>query len=239
MAKKNVNVEHDELENVNEALSRSERWIEENQKVLTISISVVVLVVLAVMAVYQWGIKPARVDASNDNAKCEAYFMQAEQMTMAGDATKAADLYKKALEGDDADCVGFLAVAEDYHNQQAELAALYAGICYAELGQWEDAKEYLSKFSADDVNIDDAAKMRLGDVYVELEDLAKAAELFEAAAKGENELLAPIALMKAGRVYLKLEDKAKARKAFETVKSEYVASQEAQEADKYLSMCAE
>lgn len=239
MAKKNVKIEHDELEDVNEALSRSERWIEENQKVLTIAISAIVLVVLVVMACFQWVVKPARVEASNDNAKAEMYFKQANDLTMAGDSVKAAELYKKALEGDDADCVGFLSVVESYHNQQAELAALYAGICYAELGQWDEAKEYIEKFDASDVNIDDAAKMRLGDICVELGDLEKAAAQFEKAASGKNEYVAPIALMKAGRVYLKLGDKAAALKVFETVKTEYVYSEQAQDVDKYISMCAE
>lgn len=239
MAKKNVKVEHDELENVNEALSRSERWIEENQKVLTIAVSVIVVIILGVMAVNQWVIKPKAEEAHNDNAKAEAYFSQAMQLSMSGNEQGAADLYKKALEGDDAECVGFLEVADSYHNQPAKLAALYAGICYAELGQWDEAKEYLSKFDASDETIAPAAQMRLGDVYVELGELDKAAKAFEHAAKSDNDIVAPIALMKAGRVYLKLEDKHAAEAVFQQVKTLYPASQDAQEADKYLQMCAE
>ena len=81
--------------------------------------------------------------------------------------------------------------------------------------------------------------MRLGDVYVELDQLDKAAEAFEKAAESENEMIAPMALSKAARVYLKLEDKASARRVLETIKTQYPGTQEANEAEKYLPMCAE
>lgn len=237
MAKKKVTKQDQELEQVNEALSRSGQWIEENQTMLTIVVGAVVAIILAVMAINQWVIKPNQEAASNDNAAAETIFAQAEQAALQGDTAKAKELFTKALNGDDADCVGFLEVADNYHNQQAELAALYAGICYAELGQMEEAAEYIAKFSASDITAGDAAQMRLGDVYVELKELEKAAQAFEKAAEGENEVIAPVALMKAGRVYLKLDNKEAAKKVFETVKTKYLNSQEAQEVEKYLPMC--
>ncbi len=239
MAKKKLSKQDEQLESVNEALSRSERWIEENQKMLTIVVTAVVVVVFAVIAVNQWVIKPNKVAASNDNAPAQVYFEQAQQAVMQGDTAKAAENFRKALEGDDADCVGFLEVADNYSNQEAELAALYAGLCYAELGQNEEAAEYLSRFSAKDITVAPAVAMRLGDVYVELDQLDKAAEAFEKAAESENEMIAPMALSKAARVYLKLEDKASARRVLETIKTQYPGTQEANEADKYLPMCAE
>lgn len=84
MAKKKLTKQDEQLESVNEALSRSERWIEENQKMLTIVVTAIVVVVFAVIAVNQWVIKPNKVAASNDNAQAEAYFEQAEQACAAG-----------------------------------------------------------------------------------------------------------------------------------------------------------
>lgn len=239
MAKKKVTKQDEQLESVNEALSRSEQWIEENQKMLTIVVSVIVAVVFAVIAINQWVIKPNAIAASNENAQAEVYFQQAEQAALQGDTAKAAEMYRKALEGDEADCIGFVEVADNYSNQQAELAALYAGICYAELGQFDEAAEYLQKFSAKDVTVGPAATMRLGDVYVELGDLEKAAQAFEKAAEADNEMIAPLAMLKAARVYLKLEDKASAKRVLEALKKQYPGTQEAAEADKYLPMCAE
>ena len=149
---------------------------------------------------------------------------------MAGD-------FDKALNGDDAECLGFEQIAEDYSlYQQGKLAALYAGICYFEKGEYEDAARWLKKFNAEDLNIAPAARMLLGDAYVELEEYGKAAKAFETAAKSGNEMMAPMSLKKAGLVYLKEGKNAKAKKAFETIKNDYPASNEAQDIDKYIAI---
>ena len=149
---------------------------------------------------------------------------------MAGD-------FEKALHGDDAECVGFEQIADDYSwYQTGKLAALYAGICYYQVGEYEDAAKYLKKFSAKDLTIDPAASQLLGDAYVELGEYGKATAAFEAAAKSGNELIAPMSLKKAGIVYLEQGDKRAAKKAFEQVKADYPASTEAQDIDKYIAI---
>ena len=133
--------------------------------------------------------------------------------------------------------IGFEAIADEYsHYQQGELAALYAGICYFEKGEYEEAAKYLKKFDADDVNIDPAAHQLLGDAYVELQEYGKAAKAFEAAAESGNNVIAPMSLKKAGLVYLHEGQNAKALKAFEAIKVDYPASAEAQDIDKYIAI---
>ena len=168
-------------------------------------------------------IKPKAVEVSNENAKAVTYFMQGD--------------WEKALNGDDAECLGFQAIADEYKCYQGgKLAALYAGVCYYQLGQYEDATAYLSKFSADDLTIEPAALQLLGDAYVQMDDYAKAAKAFESAAKSGNDIIAPMSLKKAGLVYLELGNKAAAKKAFETIKSDYPASTEAQDIEKYIAI---
>jgi tetratricopeptide (TPR) repeat protein len=116
------------------------------------------------------------------------------------------------------------------------LAALYAGICYYQLGQYEDAAVYLAKFSANDLSVEPAALQLLGDAYVQLEEYGKAAKAFEAAAKSGNDLIAPMSLKKAGFVYLEMGNKVAAKKAFETIKADYPASVEAQDIEKYIAI---
>ena len=145
--------------------------------------------------------------------------------------------YAKALNGDEADCLGFQTIADDYKCYQGgKLAALYAGVCYYQLGQYEDAAAYLSKFSADDLTIEPAALQLLGDAYVQLEEYGKAAKAFEAAAKSGNDIIAPMSLKKAGFVHLELGNKVAAKKAFETIKADYPASTEAQDIEKYIAI---
>ena len=223
MAKKKVTKEDQNLENVQEALNTTSAWIEKNQNKLTWAVTILVAVVVGVLALNTYVIKPKAVEVSNENAKAVTYFMQGD--------------WEKALNGDDAECIGFQAIADEYKMYQGgKLAALYAGVCYYQLGQYEDAAAYLSKFSAKDLTIEPAALQLLGDAYVQMEEYDTAAKVFEAAAKSGNDLIAPMSLMKAGKVYLELGNNAAAKKAFETVKAQYPTSAEAQDADKYIAI---
>jgi tetratricopeptide (TPR) repeat protein len=221
MAKKNVTVEDQNLENVQEALNTTSVWIEKNQNKLSWAVTAIVAVVVGVLAINTYVIQPKVVEVSNENAKAVAYFMQGD--------------YTKALNGDEADCLGFQTIADEYKFYQGgKLAALYAGVCYYQLGQYEDAAAYLAKFKAGDLNVEPAALQLLGDAYVQLEDYSKAAKAFEAAAKSGNELIAPMSLKKAGFVYLEMGNKAAAKKAFEAIKAGYPTSVEAQDVEKYI-----
>ena len=224
MAKKKQEfVKQDEqLQEVNEALTGAGKWIEDNSNLISWVVCGIAVVVMGIIAINQYIIKPKALEASNENAKAVVYFM-------AGD-------FDKALNGDDAECIGFEAIANEYHNQQGELAALYAGICYFEKGEYEEAAKYLKKFDADDLNIDPAAHQLLGDAYVELGEYSKAAKAFEAAAKSGNDIIAPMSLKKAGLVYLHEGQNSKALKAFKAIKADFPASAEAQDIDKYIAV---
>ena len=223
MAKKKQTVEDQNLENVQEALNTTSAWIEKNQNKLTWAVTIIVAIVVGVLALNTYVIKPKAVEVNNENAKAVTYFMQGD--------------WEKALNGDEAECIGFQAIADEYKCYQGgKLAALYAGICYYQLGQYEDAAVYLSKFSADDLTIEPAALQLLGDTYVQLEEYGKAAKAFEAAAKSGNDIIAPMSLKKAGFVHLELGNKVAAKKAFETIKADYPASTEAQDIEKYIAI---
>ncbi|MBQ1859090.1 MAG: tetratricopeptide repeat protein [Paludibacteraceae bacterium] len=225
MAKKNQKFEKqdEQLESVNQTLTGAGKWIEEHSNMLTACVVGIAVVILGVMLLNQKVFKPKALEASNENAKAVVYFMQGD--------------YDRALNGDSVDCSGFLEVADEYgFYQEGKLAALYAGICYYEKGEYESAVEYLKKFSADDLTIAPAAKQLLGDAYIELQDYANAIKAFEAAAKSGNELIAPMSLKKAGLAYLHEENKSKALKAFKTIKEKYPSSAEAQDIDKYIAI---
>ncbi|MBQ3716797.1 MAG: tetratricopeptide repeat protein [Paludibacteraceae bacterium] len=225
MAKKKEQfVKQDEqLQEVNEALSGAGKWIEDNSNLISWIVCGIAVVVMGIIAINQYIIKPKALEASNENAKAVVYFQ-------AGD-------FEKALNGDDAECIGFEAIADEYRlYQQGRLAALYAGICYFEQGNYEDAARLLKRFKADDLNIAPGAAQLLGDAYVELQEYGKAANAFEKAAESGNEIIAPMSLKKAGLVYLHEGKNAKAKKAFETIKTKYPASAEAQDIDKYIAV---
>lgn len=223
MANKEIKKEEQNLENVQETISTAGKWIEANQNAIEWTILAIVLVVFGWVLLNTYVIKPKHLEASNENAKAVVYFQQGD--------------YQKALNGDDAECLGFEAIAEKYaHFQEGKLAALYAGICYYQQENYEQAAKYLKQFNADDANIAPAASQMLGDAYVQLEDYSKAAAAFESAAKSGNEIIAPISLKKAGLVYLELGKKSAAKKAFQSIKDNYPASTEAQDIDKFIAL---
>ena len=223
MAKQNFKKEDEQLENVNEALSTTGQWIENNANLISWVVLGVVAVVLGCISINNYIIKPKALEAQDENAKCEAYLLKGD--------------FEKALNGDDAECIGFEQIANDYsHYQAGELAALYAGICYFQLGDYEQAANYIKRFSADDLTIDPAAHQLLGDAYVEMQEYDKAIKAYRVAARSGNDLIAPMSLKKEGLVYLKQGDKDAAKSVFMAIKNDYPTSTEAQDIDKYISL---
>ncbi len=210
------------LENVQEALSASGQWIEKNQNVIEWCLLIVLLVVCGFIALNTYVWKPKAAVAQDETAKAVVYFSQSQ--------------WEQALNGDDNECLGFAEIADKYNHYQAgKLAALYAGICNYKLGNYEDAAAYLKKFDADDLNIDPAAHVLLGDAYVQIDELDKAEKAYRHAIESENELIAPLALKKLGIVYLEQDKKKDAKRVFESIRDDYSQSAEAQDIDKYIA----
>lgn len=215
-------VKQEENQELQEVLSTSGQWIIKNQNILSWCVIGIVAVILAVMAFNNYYLKPRAEAAQNEIAKAVVYF--------------AAGQYETALNGDDADCIGFEAIADKYgSSKEGKLAALYAGVCYYNQKDYESAVNYLKKYSADDLNIAPAALLKTGDAYVELDQTEKAIACFEKAAASGNKVLAPVALKKAAIAYQALGKNAQAKKAYEQIKNDYPQSREASDVDKYIN----
>ena len=98
---------------------------------------------------------------------------------------------------------GFLKVADEFSGTAAgNLANAYAGICYAQLGKYEDAVKYQDKFSAKDQLVSPAILGTIGNCYAEMGQLDKAAgTLLKAADKADSQALSPIYLIQAGQLF--------------------------------------
>ncbi len=220
MAKKK-SIEDQNLENVQEALVTTTSWVERNKNMISWVVLGIVAVVLAILAFNTYYLTPKSAEADNEVAKAVVYFNQSN--------------WEQALNGDEADCIGFLAIADEYSaTKGGKLAALCAGICYYNLEQYEEAITYLKKFDANDLNVAPATLQKIGDAYVALDQTADAISYFKKAAASKNDIIAPMALKKAGIAYLSLGDKKAAKEVFETIKSDYPTSAEAQDIDKYI-----
>lgn len=217
--------EHDPEVVIESAIGRTETFIMTNGKSLLTALVVVVVVVAGFFG-YKYLIAAPRAE------KAAAMMFVAEQQF-------AADSFALALQGD-GNAAGFLEVIEQYGSTApGNLAKHYAGICYLNMGNYEEALSYLKKFSAPK-GIPGAvlAAQNLGlqgDALAQLEKFADAVALYEkAVAASNNNLTAPYYLKKAGQMYEKLGDNAKALAAYKRIEAEYAVSMEGRDIQKYI-----
>jgi len=222
MSKKHSAETNSGLEQVESVLSRTEQYIEENKKSLTIIVSAIILVVGGYMLYTRILLTPKENEARAQIFRAEQYFEQ--------------DSFDLALEGD-GDALGFLEIIDEYGiTKTANLANYYAGISYLRLGDYDAAIEYLKSFDSNDKLISVIALGALGDAYVEKEEYNEAVNFFEKAAnKNRNDLTSAIYLKKAGLAYEALENYRKAVTSYEKIKKLYPNSEEARDIDKYIA----
>lgn len=220
--KKNEVTEGNKLETVENALSKTEQYIEENQKSLTIIIVAIAVIVAVYLGYKRFYLAPAEKNAQEEMFMAEKYF--------------EIDSFQLALEGDGS-YLGFLDIIDEYGvTKSANLAYYYAGICYLQTGEYEEAIKHLKKFDANDVLVSTVALGAIGDAYVELGDLEEGASFFiKAADKKKNNFTSPIYLKKAGLVFEELEDYKKALDTYEKIQKQYPKSEEAADIEKYIT----
>ena len=223
MSNKKQQQEPDELQNVEQALSKTEQFIENNRKQLLIGLAVIVVVAAAIVWFFNGYVAPKNVEAGDKMAVAVRYFER--------------DSFALALNGDGMN-EGFIEIMDNYGiTEQSNLAAFYAGVCEYKLGNYDEAISYLKKFNAASVNMEPAAITLIGDCYVANGDVKSAVKYFEQAGAIENKLTAPRALNKAGIAYEELGEWAKAEKCYQTIKDVYFDSQLAMEMDKRIERC--
>ena len=205
-----------------EAMSSSEAFIIKYKNKFLAGIAAIVIVVGGVLGYQHFISEPNEKKASEALFRGEQYFM--------------ADNYEMALNGDSLGYEGFLKVADKFSGTDAgELANAYAGICYAQLGQYENAIQFLNKFSADDQLVSPALMATMGNCYIQMGQLDKgAATLVKAADKANSQALSPIYLIQAGQVYEKLGKNSEAISAYQTIKDKYFNSYQSMDIDKYI-----
>jgi len=207
-------------EEVHEALSKSEAFIEKNIRPILITVSIIIVIILGILGVKNFYIIPQNKAA-------------AEKMVFAQEAF-AKDNFAIALNGDEVND-GFLTIMDDYGvTKSADLAAYYAGVCSYKLGKFEDAIKYLKKGDIQSINFQPVSLGLIGDSYVALDDVKTAVGYFEKAAAYDNKMTAPVYLKKAGLAYEKLGQPQKALASYQTIKDKYFDTQSGQMIDKYI-----
>ncbi|MBO7270193.1 MAG: tetratricopeptide repeat protein [Bacteroidales bacterium] len=204
------------------AMSASEAFIIKYKNKFLTGIAAIVILVGGVLGYQHFISEPNEKKASEALFKGEQYFN--------------ADNFELALNGDSLGYEGFLNVANKFSGTDAgKLANAYACLCYAQLGNYEEAVNYLNKFNANDHLVSPALLGTMGNCYAQLGQLDKAAAtLVKAADKANSQALSPIYLIQAGQIYEKLGKKSEAVSAYKTVKEKYFNSYQSMDIDKYI-----
>ncbi len=212
----------DKIESIETALGKTEQYIEENRKSLTIIAGAIVAVVAIYFGFTKFYLKPREEKAESQMFIAEHYF--------------DIDSFKLALNGDQ-NYPGFLSIIDDYRlTKSANLSNYYAGICYKNLGNYSLAIDYLKKFDLDDKLISSIALGSIGDCYSELNQNDDAVRYYERAADHtKNDFTSPIYLLRAGILLEQTGAFKKALNMYQRVEKEYNTSPEGQEISKYIS----
>ena len=216
-----------EQEGLGAALGKTEMFFEKNSKKVIYLLLALFVIAAAIFGYRQLIAQPRDGKAAEMMAQAQYRF-----------ESEAPD-YTLALEGD-ANGPGFLDVIEQYGSTPAgNLAKHYAGICYLQLGDLDNAATYLAKYKPAKgipAQIINAQNLGLqGDVAVEKGDYATAIKFFEKAVKAsENNLTAPTYLRKAALAAKAMGNTDQAIELVVRIYTEFPASAEARNAKKLV-----
>lgn len=187
------------------------------------TVAIILIVIIAGWFGYQNFIqKPKELKAQSAIAVAQQYF--------------AADSFRLALNGDGTNR-GFLAIEKSYDGTKTgKLAHYYAGVCYLQTGDFNNAIKQLNDFSTESKPIQMQALGALGDAYSELkqndkaiDSYKKASATFEDDQANASEYLFRAALL--SEISGKTKD---AVEMYKSVKEKFPNTARGAQADKYI-----
>ncbi|TNE52732.1 MAG: tetratricopeptide repeat protein [Bacteroidetes bacterium] len=148
------------------------------------------------------------------------------------------DSFQLALENPGGGYDGFLGIIDKYGSSAAgNSAKYYAGVCYLQMGDFDNAIKYLEDFDADGDLMPIMKNGLLGDCYAEKQDYSKALDYYaDAADAGNNNSLAAYYQKKLGMLYEYQGNTEAAQKAFQRLYRDFpnASSADWRDVEKYL-----
>ena len=199
---------------INETLSKSEEFINNNKNKIFTVLGVMVFILLG-FSIFSY-IKSNQNNTAQEEMFQAVYYFEKDSLV-------------QALNGD-GNNYGFLEIIDEYGlSDAANLSKFYAGASYLKLGNYENAINYLDEFSSSDLLIQARAYSLIGDAYVEIGDYDNAIYYFKKASnENPNEFFTPSYLLKLAIVYEETGDLESALDTYEEIIEEFKNSPEFQ-----------
>ena len=231
-------VEHDEsttaevFDSLDEGATRTEAWVEKNQKPIFVGIAVIVIAILGYLGYEKFIQEPKELEASNEMYQAQNYFNEAISGSVAKDS-----LFNLALNGGEGK-YGFLDIIDNYSSTKAgNLAHYYAGMAYLNTNKYQEAIDELEDFDSDDMMLGPLAKGSIGDAFMQLDQPEEALSYYKDAADLKaNDFTTPRFLLKAATVAISLGKNDEAATYLNRIKDDYSESAAAREVPLYLGM---
>lgn len=223
MAKKtNKKLDDKNIVAVEEALSRSEQFIERHQNTIIWVVAIIVLVIAGYIGFSRFIIAPREKEARAEMFMAEKYFENEE--------------YDTAMEGDGT-YPGFLDIIADYRmTSAANLSRYYVGVIYLKQGDYESAIEQLKRFRGGDQILGAMAYGAIGDAYLELEEMDQASRYYKKAYQYQtNNFTTPLFLFKAAQLFEEMGEFSEALSLYERIQNDYPNSTEGRNIDRYIA----
>lgn len=205
---------------VGTAVSSFEAFFKNNQKLITNSILVVLIIIAAIFAINKWYLTPLKEEA-------KAQMFVAEQ-------SFRADFFELALNGD-GNAMGFAQIIKEYGKKAGAAVYFYAGVCELQLGNNEAAISYLKKYNGKDDILKGRALCCIGDAHANMGELSQAINMYKKAAAVASNYYTATYLFKAAIIAEEMGNSADALKLYEELKVKYPQTIEGAQADKYIS----
>ena len=207
---------------VTEALGKTEHFINQNRKSLSIIFGALILAVGGYFF-YQ------KVYVANKEKEAQTFLFYSEQFFNS-------DSLKLAINGD-GNHPGLKEIADDYGvSPSGNLARYYLGMAYMKMKDYTNAIEELRSYEAKDNVTGAIVYGAIGDANMELKNTDEAISFYQkASSEKPNNFTTPIMMMKLATALESKGDYKESKKIYIQLKKDYPASTEAQQVDRYIA----
>lgn len=182
----------------------------------------IVVALIAAFVFYKYNQSEKSTTAQEEMATAVFYFEQ--------------DSLELALKGNEAKEIrGLQEIADEYSGTPAgNLASFYTGIIYLKQAKYQEAVDYLDKYSSNDGIMQARSWAAMGDAYSDLKDTENSIKYYKKASEHKpNEQITPSYLMKLALAYELNKDWKAAAEAYDVIITDFPKSQEVADAKKY------